>query len=86
MVVSGEEGDVRAFVKRQRTCPVDVDSKGRPCREKQMRVEAEVSVHGPAPEAGLLVLDAPGPQWIAAHVATAEGGAAAAAARCGLVR
>lgn len=83
-MVRGEESDVRVFVKRQRTRPVDVDSRGRACREKQMRVEAEVKVHGPVPEqAGLLVLDAPGPQWVSAHVASDECRTAAAAVGAG---
>jgi hypothetical protein len=36
LFMSGTEGSIREYLKRHRTCNVDVDSSGRPCKERRM--------------------------------------------------
>ena len=34
--MSGTEGSIKEYLKRHRTCNVDVDTSGRPCKERMM--------------------------------------------------
>lgn len=47
---AGAAADVSAFLKRWRTSKVDVDSKGRACLERQMRILVEGPLEGTAPD------------------------------------
>jgi hypothetical protein len=42
VLVHGIDGAIREFLLRARTRPVDVDSKGRPCKEHMLRVERSI--------------------------------------------
>ena len=36
LLMSGTEGSIKEYLKRHRTCNVDVDTSGRPCKERMM--------------------------------------------------
>ena len=46
LLVEGDSGDVEEYLRRHKTCNVDVDSSGNPCKERMMRIITQEQFSG----------------------------------------